>query len=56
MPVKKLDGTPGLLASSKLGETVDAEFPDLTHAIDQYKDNLPVSLDAHPHSPFTSSI
>ncbi|KAK2044961.1 hypothetical protein LZ31DRAFT_541521 [Colletotrichum somersetense] len=42
MPVKKLDGTPGLLASSKLGETVDAEFPDLTHAIDQYKDNLPL--------------
>ncbi|KAK1593163.1 indoleamine 2,3-dioxygenase [Colletotrichum navitas] len=42
MPVKKLDGTPGLLASSKLGETVDAEFPDLTHAIDKYKDNLPL--------------
>ncbi|KAK1511835.1 indoleamine 2,3-dioxygenase [Colletotrichum tamarilloi] len=42
MPVKKLDGTPGLLASSKLGETVDTEFPDLTDAIDQYKENLPL--------------
>ncbi|KAJ0156132.1 Indoleamine 2,3-dioxygenase 1 [Colletotrichum tanaceti] len=42
MPVKKLDGTPGLLASSTLGETVDAEFPDLTRAIDKYKDNLPL--------------
>lgn len=42
MPVKKVDGTPGLLASSKLGETVDAEFPDLTDAIDQYKENLPL--------------
>ncbi|OLN85917.1 Indoleamine 2,3-dioxygenase 1 [Colletotrichum chlorophyti] len=42
MPVKKLDGTPGLLASSKLGETVDSEFPDLTEHIDKYKDNLPL--------------
>ncbi|KAL0942453.1 Indoleamine 2,3-dioxygenase 1 [Colletotrichum truncatum] len=42
MPVKKLDGTPGLLASSKLGDKVDNEFPNLTDAIDKYKDNLPL--------------
>jgi indoleamine 2,3-dioxygenase len=42
MPVKKLDGTPGLLAESKLGAEVDSNFPDLTDAMDLYKDNLPV--------------
>lgn len=42
MPVKKLDGTPGLLAESKLGDVVDNEFPDLTAHIDKYKDNLPL--------------
>ncbi|TDZ26646.1 Indoleamine 2,3-dioxygenase 1 [Colletotrichum orbiculare MAFF 240422] len=42
MPVKKLDGTPGLLASSQLGDVVDKEFPDLTEHIDKYKDNLPL--------------
>lgn len=42
MPVKKLDGTPGLLAESKLGPEVDSVFPDLTDAMELYKDNLPV--------------
>lgn len=42
MPVKKLDGTPGLLAESKLGEVVEKELEDLTDHVDKYKDNLPV--------------
>ncbi|PKS07630.1 hypothetical protein jhhlp_006236 [Lomentospora prolificans] len=42
MPVKKLDGTPGLLAEFKLGEVVENELLDLTDAVEKYKDNLPV--------------
>jgi indoleamine 2,3-dioxygenase len=42
MPIKTLDGTPGLLATCTLGETILRELPDLTSAIDQYKDNLPL--------------
>ena len=42
MPIKKLDGSPGLLAEFKLGETVLNELPDLTSAINKYKDNLPL--------------
>ncbi|KAL3422539.1 Indoleamine 2,3-dioxygenase 1 [Phlyctema vagabunda] len=42
MPIKTLDGTPGLLASATLGETVLKELPDLTSAIEKYKDNLPL--------------
>ncbi|KAL2175756.1 uncharacterized protein P884DRAFT_278907 [Thermothelomyces heterothallicus CBS 202.75] len=42
MPVKTLSGEPGLLAQGKLGETVDRELPDLTDAIDKYKDDLPL--------------
>lgn len=42
MPVKKLDGTPGLLAEFKLGESVLRELPDLTSAINKYQDNLPL--------------
>lgn len=42
MPVKMLNGEPGLLAESKLGPEVDSIFPDLTDAMDLYKDNLPV--------------
>jgi len=42
MPIKTLDGTPGLLATFTLGETVLKELPDLTSAIDKYKDNLPL--------------
>jgi indoleamine 2,3-dioxygenase len=39
MPVKTLDGTPGLLAEAKLGEAVDTELPDLTEAIKVYQDD-----------------
>ncbi|KAH8819112.1 hypothetical protein F5884DRAFT_3119 [Xylogone sp. PMI_703] len=42
MPIKTLDGTPGLLANFTLGETVLQELPDLTDAINKYKDNLPL--------------
>lgn len=42
MPIKTLNGTPGLLATATLGETVLKELPDLTSVIDKYKDNLPL--------------
>ena len=42
MPIKTLDGTPGLLATSTLGDPVLTELPNLTSAIDKYKENLPL--------------
>ncbi|KAF7297661.1 Indoleamine 2 3-dioxygenase family protein [Mycena kentingensis (nom. inval.)] len=42
MPMKRLDGTPGLLASNTLGETVLKELPDLTDAVEKYRSNLPL--------------
>ncbi|KAF7552200.1 hypothetical protein G7046_g7486 [Stylonectria norvegica] len=42
MPVKTLSGEPGLLAEYKLGDVVDKELPNLTAAVDKYKDNLPL--------------
>ena len=42
MPVKTLAGEPGLLSHGGLGAVVDNEFPDLTDAMDLYKDDLPV--------------
>ena len=42
MPIKTLNGTPGLLATFTLGETVLKELPDLTAFVDKYKDNLPL--------------
>lgn len=42
MPVKKLDGEPGLLANTKLGDEVDTVFPNLVKEMDLYKDNLPI--------------
>jgi indoleamine 2,3-dioxygenase len=42
MPIKTAAGAPGLLATCTLGETVLKELPDLTSAIDKYKDNLPL--------------
>jgi len=42
MPIKTLEGTPGLLGTFTLGETVLKELPDLTYAIEIYKDNLPL--------------
>ncbi|PHH49152.1 Indoleamine 2,3-dioxygenase 1 [Ceratocystis fimbriata CBS 114723] len=41
MPVKKLDGSPGLLASSKLGDAVK-DFPDLSDKIELYKEDVPM--------------
>jgi indoleamine 2,3-dioxygenase len=42
MPVTKADGQAGLLAENKLGDVVHQELPDLTWAIELYKDNLPL--------------
>lgn len=42
MPIKTLNGEPGLLAKFTLGETVLNELPDLTDAINKYQDNLPL--------------
>jgi hypothetical protein len=42
MPVKTLAGEPGLLATFTFGDTVLKELPDLTDAIDKYRDDLVV--------------
>jgi indoleamine 2,3-dioxygenase len=42
MPIQTADGTPGLLAHGKLGETVLMELPDLTDAVVKYAGNLPL--------------
>lgn len=42
MPIKTASGEPGLLAQNKLGPTVDADFPDLTWAVDRYKHDMPL--------------
>jgi len=42
MPIRTLDNKPGLLATFTLGETVLSELSDLTDAIDQFKDDLPI--------------
>lgn len=42
MPIKTAAGEAGLLAHGKLGETVEKELPDLTSAVDKYRDNLPL--------------
>src|ERR1700728_3344319 len=42
MPIKTAAGTPGLLATCTLGETILKELPDLTNAIDKYGENLPL--------------
>ena len=42
MPIKTLNGMPGLLATCTLGETVLKELPDLTAAIDKYQHDLPL--------------
>ncbi|KAJ7069056.1 indoleamine 2,3-dioxygenase gamma type [Mycena belliarum] len=55
MPIKTADGTPGLLAEFKLGETVLNEFPDLTWAIDKYADNLPLQTALYRDYSFLAS-
>jgi indoleamine 2,3-dioxygenase len=42
MPIQTATGEPGLLAKFQLGDVVDKEFPDLTSAMELYKDNLPL--------------
>lgn len=40
MPIKTVDGTPGLLAHGTFGETVLRELPDLSDVIDKHSANL----------------
>jgi indoleamine 2,3-dioxygenase len=40
MPIKTLDGSPGLLAQGKLGDTVSTELPDLSNVIKKHRDNM----------------
>jgi indoleamine 2,3-dioxygenase len=40
MPLKTFDGSPGLLASGKLGETVEAELPDLSDVIKGHEEDM----------------
>ena len=42
MPIKTLDGSPGLLADCRLGSSVVKDLPDLTDAIEKYRDDLPL--------------
>jgi indoleamine 2,3-dioxygenase len=42
MPIETAAGPRGLLASGTLGETVLLELPDLSDAIEKYKNNLPL--------------
>ncbi|KAI9758712.1 MAG: hypothetical protein M4579_002887 [Chaenotheca gracillima] len=42
MPIKTADGKPGLLAQGKLGETVLSQLPDLSDAIKEYQEDLPL--------------
>ena len=42
MPIKTASGEPGLLADNKLGDEVDNNFPNLSDAMDKYKDDLPM--------------
>jgi indoleamine 2,3-dioxygenase len=40
MPLKTLDGSPGLLASGELGDTVEAELPDLSDIIKKHETDM----------------
>ncbi|ORY57279.1 indoleamine 2,3-dioxygenase family protein [Pseudomassariella vexata] len=42
MPVKTLTGEPGLLFYGTMGDVVLDELPDLTDAVEKYKDDLPM--------------
>jgi indoleamine 2,3-dioxygenase len=40
MPIKTLSGEPGLLATFTLGDTILKELPDLSNAVEQYRNDL----------------
>ncbi|KAI8943007.1 hypothetical protein NX059_001045 [Plenodomus lindquistii] len=42
MPIKTLSGEPGLLANFTFGETLLKELPDLSDAVEKYRDDLVV--------------
>ena len=43
MPIRTMDGKPGLLATYKLGESVLQELPDLTREVELFKDDLRIT-------------
>ena len=40
MPIRTAEGSPGLLATFDLGETLLRELPDLTDEVDKVRDDL----------------
>lgn len=42
MPIKMLNGEPGLLAENKFGDAVLSDLPDLSEHVDKYKHDLPI--------------
>jgi len=42
MPQQLADGQPGLLATGKLGSTVETSLPNLIQHVEKYKDNQPL--------------
>lgn len=40
MPIKKLDGSTGLLATFEFGDTVLKELPDLSNEVEKYREDL----------------
>jgi indoleamine 2,3-dioxygenase len=42
MPIRRVDGTPGLLAKGDFGDAVLHELQDLSNAIDKYARDLPL--------------
>ncbi|EPS40410.1 hypothetical protein H072_5774 [Dactylellina haptotyla CBS 200.50] len=42
MPIRKASGEPGLLATGRLGATVDTSFPNLVEKVEHFKDDQPI--------------
>lgn len=42
MPIRRLDGSAGLLATYEFGAAVERELPDLSGAVEKYRDDLVV--------------
>ena len=42
MPIRTISGAPGLLATFTFGETLLKELPDLTGAVEEYKDDAAI--------------
>ena len=55
MPIKTASGEPGLLAKSILGDSVVRELPDLSEAIEKYRDDLPLMTAVYRDYSFLAS-